>query len=139
MSPPQTLLEVHFHPAARRPVQAAAVAGGVGMVLGGAWQLVGDPLVVGICGLLLVLSLSGYFLPTTYRFTSQGIEIAHAGGRRWLPWQRFRSFVADRNGFFLSPYRQGHPLEGLRGVFLPLAREDREAVRALLAQRLVAR
>lgn len=113
-------MTLRFHPAADRPLQAAAVAFLVGLVGSAVFTLVPQPLAAAVIMLAFANSLSPYFLPTTYEATATHLVIRRLGATRTYPWARFRTFEKDRNGLFLSPYRQRHRLDSLRGVFLPL-------------------
>lgn len=90
------------HPAARRPVMAAAVAMAVGAVLGMGWAFVPDPAVVLPLVLALGVSLLPFFAPTDYGFDDDGVEVARAGRRERHPWSRFAAFRLVAEGIVLE-------------------------------------
>jgi hypothetical protein len=118
-------LELAFHPAARHPVKAAVVGFGLGLAFQVLWQVL-DPFGAVVLSLLLLLSTRDFFLETRYRFDGEGVSVSGVlKTSRAYPWRRFRAFVEDRNGLFLSPYRSRRSLDQQRGVFLPMSREQR--------------
>lgn len=130
-------LEIVFHPAKAQPVKAGALAFVLGIGLQAVFTLV-EPLTALALSLLLVASLRDFFLQTRTLFGHEGIAVSGAlKGSRLYPWRRFRAFVEDRNGLFLTPYRVKRRSENMRGVFFPMGREDRkQAVEFCLAQGL---
>ncbi|MFA5505449.1 MAG: hypothetical protein WC314_09340 [Vulcanimicrobiota bacterium] len=118
-------MSITFHPAKERPGIAAFLAFALGILAQALWQwLPAAPALV--LWFALVLSLRDFFLPSTYRLNEEGLTVGRVLGSRYYPWSRFRAFVSDRNGLFLSPYRSRRATENQRGVFLamrPLQRE----------------
>lgn len=114
-----------FHPAKEKPKVAALLAFGLGILLQALWQWV-SPLPALALWAVLVFSLRDFYLPSTYEMAAEGLTVKKLFGARSYPWQRFRSFVKDRNGVFLSPYRTRRATENQRGLFLPLTPEQRE-------------
>lgn len=130
-------LEIVFHPAKAQPVKAAALAFVLGIGLQAVFSLV-EPLTALALSALLVASVRDFFLQTRTLFDDEGIAVGGAlKGSRVYPWRRFRAFVEDRNGLFLTPYRTKRRSENARGVFFPMEREERKrAVEFCLAQGL---
>lgn len=121
--------DLQFHPAKERPKLAAFLAFALGITLQALWQWTTPPVALALWA-VLVLSLRDFFLPTTYRFSAEGVAIeGPLKIAKRYPWRRFRCFVKDRNGLFLSPYKARRASEGHRGVFLPLRPEQRELAR----------
>lgn len=128
-------LELRFHPAARRPVLATAVALGLGVLGGAAWALVPEPAVVLPLAALLLASLLPFYAPTEYRLDPEGVEVRRLGHRERHPWSRFRSFRREGNGLLLrgdgEPPREPaglgarllHSRARSRSVFLPMDAE----------------
>jgi len=95
------------HPAARRPVVAALVLVGLGVLGGGAWAVLPEPAVLLSLGLVLGARLLPFYAPTDYLFDDEGVEVARAG-RRWrYPWTRFGGFQRQRHGILLLPAAAG--------------------------------
>ncbi len=133
-------LEIVFHPAKAHPAKAAILAFALGIGFQALWQLV-DPLTALALSLILVASVRDFFLETRTVFSPDGIAVKGVlKASRLYPWRRFRAFVEDRNGLFLTPYRAKRRTENMRGVFFPMTREDRQqAVEFCLAQDLLRR
>ena len=68
--------------------------------------------------LILAGSLMPYFLPTRYSFYTGGLETVFLGVHRRFTWKQFRSFYADAEVVFLSPFVPPSGLENFRGVYL---------------------
>ena len=117
-------MTIAFHPAKERPKTAAALAFGLGILLQMLWQWL-TPVPALVIWLALVVSLRDFYLPSTYSFDSKGLSIKRPLCAKHYSWERFRAFVSDRNGLFLSPYRTRRATENQRGVFLPMAKDQR--------------
>lgn len=122
-------MTVDFHPAKARPRTALVLTFAYGILLQALWHAVSPPLAVSLWVLSLG-SLRDFFLPTTYRLEESGLTVeGPLKSRKAYPWTRFRSFICDRNGLFLSPYRSKRASESRRGVFLPLSAHQRACVK----------
>lgn len=122
-------MTVDFHPAKARPKTALLLTFAYGILLQALWQAVPGPVAISLWVLSLG-SLRDFFLPTTYRLEESGLTVeGPLKPKKSYPWARFRSFVSDRNGLFLSPYRSKRASEGRRGVFLPLSAGQRTEVK----------
>ncbi len=67
---------------------------------------------------ILMASLSAYFFPTTYEMTEQKITVKYIATRKEKSWDTFRSFYADKNGVFLSPFPKPTRMENFRGLYV---------------------
>ncbi|MBI3925563.1 MAG: hypothetical protein HY319_08490 [Armatimonadetes bacterium] len=132
-------MTVRFHPAARSPATAAALACSVVLVGWLSYRVLGLPVPAGAMTLFFACQIGRYFFPTEYSFDERGIEIRHNGRRELLDWERFAAFERDRNGLFLSPFHRRHRLDALRGRFLPMDRPSVERVLRWLEERYVER
>lgn len=88
---------------------------------------------------LLLFSLRRFFIPTTYQVDEEGLRLLSLGAEQKYCWSRFRSFEKDRNGIFLSPFRERRGLDEVRGIFLPLKPADRDRLSLWLSERLAQR
>jgi hypothetical protein len=105
-------------PARERPL-AAAVLVAAAVVLGMLVARGTSDRVLGIAAPAFVLvSLSSFLLPTTYRLTDESVEVRSLGVLRARPWSEMRRMTVDRTGVFLSPFEQRNWLEAYRGVRL---------------------
>ena len=133
-------LDIVFHPAKAHPAKAAVVAFILGIGFQALWQLV-EPLTALALGVILIASVRDFYLETRTIFNPEGIAVRGVlKASRAYPWRRFRAFVEDRNGLYLTPYRAERRTEPSRGVFLPMTAVDRQrAVELCLAHDLVRR
>ena len=119
-------LTLRFHPAKEQQGKALVLTFVLGIGLQVLWKLVA-PVTAIILFALLIASLRDFFLETTYTFDEQGLRV---GGllkaKKSYGWNRFRTFINDRNGLFLTPYRQKRRTEQQRGVFLAMDRDSKQ-------------
>lgn len=118
-----------FHPAKDKPKTALFLTFALGIALQTLYQLLSPSVAVALW-VALVVSLRDFFCPTTYCFDNNGLSVS--GPLKFAksyPWRRFRAYVEDRNGLFLTPYFQKRGAEGARGVFLPLLPQQKAVVR----------
>lgn len=127
-------MTLSIHPAKARPKTAAVVAFALGILLQTLWQWLSPTITVILWG-VLVYSLRDFFLPTTYIFQEENLTVeGPLKLKKSYAWRRFRTYIKDRNGLFLSPYKSKRSSEGYRGLFLPLDRESRERAEQYCAQ-----
>ncbi len=133
-------LDLQFHPAKESPGKAAVLAFVLGITLQALWNWL-TPAVALVLWLVLLVSLRDFFLETRYTLSADGLRVeGQARASRSYPWQRFRAFVEDRNGLFLTPYQARRATESQRGLFLPLTPEQRrQSVAFCLEQGLTRR
>ncbi|MCK4414103.1 MAG: hypothetical protein KAY32_11210 [Candidatus Eisenbacteria sp.] len=89
-------------------------------------------------GIVLFLSLEGFYLPSRFRLGADGVEVRKPFSRVTREWTHFRSVWFDGIGVTLSPFGRRHWLEPYRGVRLrygvgPQAPAPAEVRRFLLA------
>ena len=68
---------------------------------------------------ILVLFLSGFFLPTFYRLDAEQVSIRGLITRRKRLWTDFKKCYPGKKGVHLSPTERPSRLENLRGLYLP--------------------
>jgi hypothetical protein len=118
-------VEIVFHPAKKHPVKAALLGFVLGIAFQALWQAL-DPLTAVALTLLLLATVRDFYLETHYRFDAEGVAVRGLlKASRTYPWKRFRAYIEDRNGLFLTPYLARRRLESQRGVFLPMTAPDR--------------
>lgn len=136
MSEPLTIV---FHPAKQHPIKAAILGVVLGIAFRALWQAL-EPLTAVMLVSLLLATVRDFFLETQYRFDEEEISVRGVlKASRSYPWRRFRTFIKDRNGLFLSPYSAKHQLDQQRGVFLPLTSEQRDLAARYCQSRELAR
>ena len=105
-------------PARQRPI-AAAILLGASVVLGGLVEQGTHDRVLAVAAPMFVLvSVSSFLLPTSYRLHSEGFEVRSLGMVRSRPWSEMRRFDADATGVFLSPFERKNWLDAYRGARL---------------------
>lgn len=77
---------------------------------------------------IMLVSLSSFFLPTYYELDQDKISIRYFFSRREREWSAFRSFYVDRNGVLLSPFQKPSRLENFRGIYVRFNRNKDQVV-----------
>ncbi len=83
----------------------------------------------GLAALVLVLSLSKFYLPTVFTLTDRSVSIKSATQTIRKGWEQFRSFYPDKNGVQLSPFAEPSRLENFRGIYLIFDNNRDEVIR----------
>jgi hypothetical protein len=99
------------------------------LVLGAVWLYTHEWVFVILSGLILFGSLRGFVLPTRYKINHEGIEVDRTFYKVSKSWNDYRSYAAERNGIFLSPFSVKHRMENFRGLFVPTGKHHQEVVR----------
>ena len=68
--------------------------------------------------LLVWGQVAGFFLPTRFSLTQDGVSVRGLVSRREKDWSEFRSHYVDREGVLLSPFVERSRLDRFRGVSL---------------------
>lgn len=77
---------------------------------------------------ILAISLSPFFLPTTYTFQDDCIIVKSLLRKSSRQWNSFKSYYPDRNGVLLSPFPSPTRLENFRGVYIRFENNRSEVV-----------
>ena len=88
-----------------------------------------------IAVVLLFVSLSRYFLPTTFELSNDKIKYRFCGYTRTREWSEFNCYYNCRGGVHLSPFIKPHRLDTFRGLFL-LCSENKEEVLAFVGRKV---
>jgi hypothetical protein len=75
-------------------------------------------LLTGLAVVIMLGSLSSFFLPTRYELDQEKVKIKSFLTTREREWRSFRSFYIDKNGVLLSPFPQPSRLENFRGIYV---------------------
>jgi len=118
-------------PAGRSPLRAAIAAGFL-VLLGWTLESMFHAPYFTVLGVLLVWGqIAGFFLPTRYVLTDEGVSVAGLVARKHKAWSDFRSVHADREGVLLSPFPARSRLERFRGLSLQF-HDNRDEVMAFV-------
>jgi len=98
------------HPASTHPIRTALSVMFISMIAGALYQLTDGFLYSTIAVIVLLVSLSPFFLPTTYSLTDKGVSLRRMGILRSLKWVDVRSKTVTQGAIFVSP----HPAESIR-------------------------
>lgn len=71
-----------------------------------------------LSAIILFVSLTPFFLPTTYYFQDDLILVKSSFRKFSKDWSFFKSFYADKNGVLLSPFSSPSRLENFRGIYV---------------------
>jgi hypothetical protein len=125
------------HPARRRPFTAVVVVvlvcglaaiGGSALGDGYAWTS-------WLFAILLLTSISGFLLPTTYTVDDEGIAVRHALTTRRRLWKDIRRVEIGARAALLSPFAEPRTLDRWRALLVHLEGAPAEARDALSAHR----
>jgi hypothetical protein len=94
-----------------------------------------EPFYVGV-PLFMFIALNGYFLPTTYVLSGEGIEVKRLFRIHAVDWGRFRSFNYDDEGALLSPYEVPTRRAMFRTLTLLFDKSRKQEILEYLRQRL---
>jgi hypothetical protein len=123
-----TLLRWRVHRLRESPRGALLVLAGTAGVLlaGNLLSLHPITLLVGMAALMV--SLSDYLLPVTYRLTEKGAHADVGLNRLFIAWKDVKRATHGNEGIFLSPFPQPSRRDGFRGVRLRYGMDNRDAV-----------
>ncbi len=94
------------------------------------WNI-GSVLVTAAAAILLLGSLSSFYLPTRYTIDESGVMVKRILHNRRMYWYRVRSVSDERDGVFLSTFPVKSRLENFRGLYLPY-RNNRQQILELV-------
>lgn len=121
------LLTWRVFPASSHPLKAVFVSVVIVLLsLGSAWYA-GKALGV-LAFFLLLGSLWPFFMPTTYRLTTWGIEQLRWPTKQKRPWTYFRRFTVDNRGILVSPFVSPSRLDPFRGMYILTGKERADII-----------
>jgi hypothetical protein len=85
-------------------------------------------LLTGLAVVIMLGSLSSFFLPTRYELDQDRIRIKFFLTTREREWNSFRSYYVDKNGVLLSPFPQPSRLENFRGIYVRFNQNNDQVV-----------
>jgi len=78
--------------------------------------------------IILLGSLSSFFLPTEYELSNDKIKVRFFLSEKERDWTSYHSFYPDKNGVLLSPFDKPSRLENFRGLYLRFEKNKDEVV-----------
>lgn len=82
----------------------------------------------GLSVVIMLGSLSSFFMPTHYELDQEKIKIRFFLTKREREWSTFRSFYVDKNGVLLSPFAKPSRLENFRGIYVRFSQNKDQVV-----------
>jgi hypothetical protein len=102
----------------RSPVRAVLAVAFVVLMAGTIQALFRTTYFTIVAVLLVWGQIAGFFLPTRFSLTGDGVSVRGLVSRREKDWSEFRSHYVDKEGVLLSPFIERSRLERFRGVSL---------------------
>jgi len=87
-----------------------------------------SPLLTILSVVIMLGSLSPFFLPTYYELDDEKIKVKFFFNTKEKEWNMFRSFYVDKNGVLLSPFERPSRLENFRGLYVRFNQNENEVV-----------
>ena len=103
-------------PMLRSPVRAVLAVAFIAVMAWFIQSLFSTTYFTVVAVLLIWGQVAGFFLPTRFALTGDGVSVRGLVSRREKGWSEFRSHYVDREGLLLSPFLERSRLERFRGV-----------------------
>ncbi len=87
-----------------------------------------SPLLTVLSVVIMLGSLSPFFLPTSYELDNDRIRVKFFFNTKEKEWSAFRSYYVDKNGVLLSPFEKPSRLENFRGLYVRFNQNKEEVV-----------
>ena len=100
------------------------------------FSVTGSVIMVMIAGLIFLITLSTYFLPTTYTVDEKTVLIKFQFSVKKRNLSAFRMMYPGRRGVLLSPFLGPSRLENFRGFYLRYGKDNKSEVDEFLAELL---
>jgi hypothetical protein len=128
-------LEWTCHPVKRNPWKSVAVSALILFFAILVWIGTESRLFTSLSIVILLLSLSKFYLPTGYKLTEKRIYVKSLTQTLVKEWKIYRSFYPDKNGVLLSTFAEPSRLENFRGLYL-LFENNRDQVVEFVRNRM---
>lgn len=123
-----TTLEWSSHPVRKKTLVSILVVLFLFLVWMVVYVTTSSPLLTGLAVIIMLGSLSSFFLPTYYELDQKKVKIKFFFTNREREWSAFRSFYVDKNGVLLSPFAGRSRLENFRGVYVRFSQNKDQVV-----------
>lgn len=122
------MLKWSTHPVKKKTLISALVIAFLFLVWSVVYLTTSSVFLTALSVVIMLVSLSSFFLPTYYELDQDKIRIRYFFTRREREWSAFRSFYVDRNGVLLSPFQRPSRLENFRGIYVRFNRNKDQVV-----------
>ena len=124
------------HPAARRPKDVVLVAAVALLFAGAVLATLQSVFLAVLAIVVLVISVSGFLLPTRYELTRDAVIERRMFFTRQRRWQDLRRVQVGTGAALVSPFAKPNFLDRYRGMVLSLDGADRQKVVETIRARL---
>ena len=121
------------HPARERPVATVFVVLFMLGIFYLVFSITGSVIMVLIAGLIFLITLSTYFLVTTYMIDERVVSIKYLFNVKQRNLSAFRTMYPGRRGVLLSPFLAPSRLENFRGFYLRYGKDNKAEVDEFIA------
>jgi hypothetical protein len=133
---PNVLATWTAHPARRRPRDVALVVAVVATTMAVVLMSLESALLAALAGVLLLVAVAPFLLPTRYVVTDEGVAAERAFHRRERRFADLRRLEVGERAALLSPFRRPSWLDRSRGLYVLFDGADRERVVAILREKM---
>jgi hypothetical protein len=120
MSAPAEGIAWRAWPLRKSPARGVFAAVVIAAACYGVWSWTRDPWLLALAVVVLSSAVGKFFVPTRYRLSAAGVEIAGPWRRRHRRWADFRGVRSDERLLLLTPSRRPTWLDAFRGETLLL-------------------
>ena len=124
----ETVLKWSSHPVKKKALISILVIVLLFVVWSVVYLATSSLFLTGLSVIIMLGSLSSFFLPTHYELDQEKIKIRFFLTKREREWSTFRSFYVDKNGVLLSPFAKPTRLENFRGIYVRFSQNKDQVV-----------
>ena len=124
----ETVLKWSSHPVKKKALISILVIVLLFVVWSVVYLATSSLFLTGLSVIIMLGSLSSFFLPTHYELDQEKIKIRFFLTKREREWSTFRSFYVDKNGVLLSPFAKPSRLENFRGIYVRFSQNKDQVV-----------
>lgn len=130
------LAEWTAHPARSRPDRVWLVACVVLLTAGAVLASLQSAFLAALAVVILLVAVAPFLFPTRYVLTEDGIEERRLGRRRARRWEDLRRLQVGPGAALVSPFARKSWLDRHRGLIVMFDGADRDAVVAVLREKI---
>jgi hypothetical protein len=123
------------HPAKERPATAVILTIFIMVVMVAIYYTMERSfLMMLFSGLVLTVSLSTFYFPTTYTVDEKNVKIRYMFSVKERNLSAFRQYFPEARGILLSPFLSASRLENFRGFYLRYGKDNKTEVDAFVSR-----